>query len=153
MKKIVKIILIIIGLLVGFILIDSIQALVFDSNPIIGMQTREMKKVGILVETYHCGNGKHDTVIKGFSYSCTYDENITIIDKSRNIDNFSCDTALEYFYEDEKYYYSYECLKSDYVIVKYSDGNEETVKEALNNNRIDIGTLDKFKIHYIKHEK
>ena len=68
----IKKILIIIGIIIGIILLDSIQALVFDNNPIIGIQTRNMKKVGILVETIHCGNGKHDTVIKGFSYSCSY---------------------------------------------------------------------------------
>lgn len=141
---------IIIGILVGIILLDSIQTLIFDNNPIIGIQTRGMKKEGILVDTYHCGNGKHDTVIKGFSYSCVYDENVTIIDKSKDIEDFVCDTALDPFYEDDNYYYSYSCIKSDYVFVRYSDGTEETVKEALKNNRIDIGYLDKFNIHYIK---
>ena len=153
MKKSIKIGLIVIGVVVGIILLDSIQALVFDNNPIIGIQTRNMKKVGILVETIHCGNGKHDTVIKGFSSSCAYDENITIIDKSKEIKDFACDTALEKFYEDDKYVYSYPCIISDYIIVKYSDGTEETVKEALENNRIEIGDLDKFDISYIKQEK
>ena len=44
-----------------------------------------MKKVGILVDTHHCGNGKHDTVIKGFSYSCNYEGGkFTLVDETKN---------------------------------------------------------------------
>ena len=70
MKKALKISFGVIGVVIAIVLLDSIQALVFDNNPVIGIQTKNMKKVGILVDTHHCGNGKHDTVIKGFSYSC-----------------------------------------------------------------------------------
>ena len=45
MRKFIKRFLIVIGAIVGIILLDSIQALVFDNNPIIGIQTRNMKKV------------------------------------------------------------------------------------------------------------
>ena len=41
-------ILIIFEIVVGMILFDSIQALIFNNNPIIGFQTRGMKKEGIL---------------------------------------------------------------------------------------------------------
>ena len=64
MKKFSKLILIVLWVIVGIILLDLIQALVFNNNPIIWIQIRNMKKVGILVDTHHCGNGKHDTVIK-----------------------------------------------------------------------------------------
>lgn len=155
MKKV----LIIIGIIIGIVLIDSIQALVFDNNPL--LKIREYynggdlyyKDKGILVDTYCGTNGIKDTTIKGFSYSLDYDPNVTIIDKTKSIDNFACDTALDPFYEDDKYVYSYPCIISDYIIVKYSDGTEETVKEALKNNRIEIGYLDKFDIDYIKVEK
>lgn len=155
MKKV----LIIIGIIIGIVLIDSIQALVFDNNPL--LKIREYynggdlyyKDKGILVDTYCGTNGIKDTTIKGFSYSLDYDPNITIIDKTKTIDDFACDTALDPFYEDDKYVYSYPCIISDYIVVKYSDGTEETVKEALKNNRIEIGYLDKFDIDYIKVEK
>ncbi len=39
---------------------------------------------------------------------------------------------------------------SDYVVVKYSDGKEETVKQALKDNHISISDLDRFNIKYIK---
>ena len=45
MKTIIKKVLIVIGFIFGIILLDSIQALVFDNNPIIGIQTRNMKKL------------------------------------------------------------------------------------------------------------
>lgn len=159
MKKSMKKVFVIIGIIIGIILLDSIQALVFDNSPLIKVRKYYdggdlyYKDGGLLVETFCGTNGNKDTVIKGFSYSLDYDPNITIIDKTKSIDDFACDTALDPFYEDDKYVYSYPCIISDYIIVKYSDGTEETVKEALKNNRIEIGYLDKFDIDYIKVEK
>ena len=154
MKTIIKKVLIVIGVIFGIILLDSIQALVFDNNPIIGIQTRNMKKVGILVDTHHCGNGKHDTVIKGFSYSCNYEGgNYTLVDETKNKKDFACDDALESFYEDEKYTYFWSCIKNDYMVVKYDDGSKELISEALKNEHIEIQILDKFNISYIKEEK
>ena len=69
MEKSLIIILIIIGFLVGIILLDTIQALIFNNNPIIGIETHCRSKVGILVDTYHCGNGKNVTKFKTAS-SC-----------------------------------------------------------------------------------
>ena len=124
--------LIIIGIIIGIILLDSIQALFFDNNPIIGIQTRNMKKVGILVDTHHCGNGKHDTVIKGFSYSCTYEGGkYTLVDETKEKKDFACDTALESFYEDENYTYYWNCIKNEYMVVKYDDGSTKTISQAL----------------------
>jgi len=159
MKKYIKNCLIIVGVIVAIIILDTIIALKFDTSPFIRIReyynggNLNYKDKGILVDSYCGTNGIKDTVIKGFSYSLAYDPNITIIDKSKEIVGFSADTALEPFYEDDKYVYCYPCIISDYIIVKYSDGTEETVKEALKNNRIEIGYLDKFNIHYIKQEK
>lgn len=272
MKKGLKVILIILGVLVGFVLIDSIQALVFNNKPIIGLETKCMRKEGILVNTYYCDTGKItklrfsnsscdttticgieefnnqvdiENVIKenfkkmlevssGIS-SSTYDyiqneyydniinlgsgavpvllkmyengefskngldanisviaiqeiakcnikdkygvewtkpeefyelwknyncgmnqnsnDNYIIVDNSLEIDGFTCDTALDPFYEDEEYSYSFSCIKSDYVVVRYEDGHEETVKDALKNNKIRIEDLDKYNIKYYKEKK
>ena len=65
----------------------------------------------------------------------------------------STDTALEKFYETYDSVYYYGSIKSEYVIVKYTDGTSETVKDALANGRIKIDDLDKFGIHYIKEPK
>ena len=150
MKKI----LIVIGIIIGIILLDSIQALVFDNNPIIGIDSRCCKRSGILVDTHYCGNGKKDTVVKGFSYSCENDEETyTLIDKTKKIKDFVCAEALESFYQDENYIYYWSCIKNKYMIVKYSDGHEETISDALSQGKIDIQLLNKFDIDYIKEEK
>lgn len=150
MKKIIKIILIIIGI----ILIDSIQALLFNNNPIIGIDNKGMKKEGIFVDTYYCNQFDKHTVIKGFSYSCSYNgSNYKLIDKTKHKINFTCAEALESFYEDYKYIYYWECLKNKYMIIKYNNGYEETIKEGLKNNHININDLNKFDIDYIKIEK
>ena len=154
MKKFVKNGLIVIGVIVGIILLDSMQALIFDNNPILGIQTRGMKKVGILVDTFHCGNGKHDTVIKGFSHSCAIiDDNYILVDKTKEVNDFACAEALESFYEDDNYTYYWSCIKNTLMVVRYSDGNEETISDALKSKHIEIGDLDKFEIDYIKYEK
>lgn len=70
MKKSLKITLIIIGALIGFILLDTIQALVFNRNTIIGSETKCMRREGIFVNTYHCGNGKHISKLKFGNSSC-----------------------------------------------------------------------------------
>lgn len=64
MKKGLKIVLIVIGVGVGIILLDTIQALVFNNDPIIGSEMWCKKKSGILVDTYHCESGKKITKFK-----------------------------------------------------------------------------------------
>ena len=150
MKKV----LLVVGIIIGIILLDSIQALVFDKNPIIGIETRGMKRKGILVDTYHFGNGKHDTVIKGFSPSSSFNGgNYILVDETKEKEDFTCADALEPFYDDENYTYFWSCIKNKYMIVKYSDGSKELISDALKQGHIDIQILDKFNISYIKEEK
>lgn len=160
MKKNLKKFLIIIGAIIGIILLDSIQALFFDNNPIIKIKEYynggdlNYKSKGILVNTYNCTNGKKDTQLKGFSYSCNYKGgNYTLIDKTKDIKDFMCAEALEEFYEDTNYTYYWDCMKNEYMIVKYDDGTEETISQALLKGHIEIQILDKFDISYYKDEK
>ena len=76
MKKSLKIVLITIGILVGLVLLDTIQALVFNNNPIIGTEMWCKKKSGIIVDTYHC-NGKNITKFKDSSCNT---ESVCVID-------------------------------------------------------------------------
>ena len=160
MKKWLKTFLIVISLIIGIILLDSIQAFVFDNNPIISIREyydggdKNYKSKGILVDTINCTNGKKDTVLKGFSYSCSYNGgNYELVDKTKSIEDFACAEALEEFYEDANYTYYWNCMKNEYMVVKYDDGTEETISQALKKGHIDIQILDKFDISYIKHEK
>ena len=67
-----RILIIIICILIGLVLIDTIQALVFNNNPLIGVETKCRMKQGILVNTYHCGEGKNITRLKKNNV-CYYD--------------------------------------------------------------------------------
>ncbi|MBE6154407.1 MAG: hypothetical protein E7163_02365 [Firmicutes bacterium] len=160
MKKFIKRFLIIVGAIFAIVLLDSIQAFVFDNNPIIKIKEYynggdlNYKSIGILVDTINCSNGKKDTVLKGFSYSCSYNGgNYKLVDKTKNKLNFVCAEALQSFYEDDKYIYYWECMKNSYMVVEYDDGFEETISDALKQKHIDIQILDKFDIDYIKEEK
>ena len=71
MKKILKISLMIIGILICIILVDSFQAVLFNNNVLIGIESKCRKREGILVETYHCGNEKNISKFK--SNTCNYE--------------------------------------------------------------------------------
>ncbi len=87
-------------------------------------------------------------------YNCDNASSVAeIVDKSIYIDDFTCAEVLEPFYSDELYQYSYPCIKSSYVVVKYKNGDEETVEEALKKGTITISDLDNYNIHYLKEEK
>lgn len=159
-NSILKTILIIIGITIGIIILDSVQAFVFDNNPFIKIKEYynggdlNYKSKGLLVDTINCSNGNKDTVIKGFSYSCSYNGgNYKLIDKTKNKLNFICEEVEQKFYEEDNYIYYWECMKDSYMIVKYDDGYEETISEALKQKHIDIQVLDKFEIFYIKEIK
>jgi len=152
--------LIIIGVIVGIILLDTLQALIFDNNPVIKIKEYynggdlNYKSKGIIVDTINCVNRKKDTVIKGFSYSCSYNGGTyKLKDKTKTKLNFVCAEALQSFYEDDNYIYYWECMKNSYMVVEYDDGFKETISDALKQKHIDIPMLDKFNISYIKEEK
>ncbi|MBQ5563743.1 MAG: hypothetical protein IIT39_10195, partial [Clostridia bacterium] len=75
-----------------------------------------------------------------------------IIDRTVT-EQITTDSALEKFYEDDENEYYYGSIKSEYVIVKYSDGSQETVSSALQNGKITLSDLDKYNIGYIKQPK
>ena len=56
----------------------------------------------------------------------------------------------EPFFEDESYIYIFGSPISQHVIVEYTDGSTENIKEALENGHIQITDLDKYSIHYTK---
>jgi len=72
---------------------------------------------------------------------------IEIRDRAKE-ENLPCDTALEKFYEDESKEYYFSVIKSQYVIVTYSDGSSEDIVTALTAGRVAIADLDEFGIEY-----
>ena len=54
---------------------------------------------------------------------------------------FSCVEAPEKFYEDKKYIYSFPCIQSKSVYVKFENGNKMLVVDALNQEKVTIDEL------------
>lgn len=73
---------------------------------------------------------------------------LEIVDESE-----SCDTALEYLYEDEDNIYYLPCIKSDKVFLKYPDGKMLTLKDALIKNDISIEDVIEKDYDIIIHSK
>ena len=61
-------------------------------------------------------------------------------------------SALEPFYHDDEWVYSFANPISECVYVVYSDGTEPKIKEALAEGRVDITILDEFEFPYYKHK-
>ena len=70
-----------------------------------------------------------------------------IIDPTKD-PNFSYDTAVEKFYEDDNNEYFFGGIYSEHVIVQYADGSEEDITAALCSGRASISDLDRFDIRY-----
>lgn len=82
----------------------------------------------------------------------TYDRKVMDIKNTSKSDDV-CADALEEFYQDNKYKYSFPCMMSSKIIVYFNDGTQEYVRDALNKKDITISDLDKYKIKYLKEEK
>lgn len=79
-------------------------------------------------------------------------ENIQILDRTTR-EQLNVQDGKYKFYEDENYEYYYSDQRTKYVQVYYSNGEMETVEEALKNERISIDLLDKYGIEYLKNIK
>ena len=82
----------------------------------------------------------------------TYDRKVMDIKNTSKSDEV-CADALEEFYQDDKYKYSFPCMMSSKIIVYFNDGTQEYVRDALNKKDIEISDLDKYEIKYLKEEK
>ena len=163
MKKIIKVIVIlIIGTLLCFVL--DIWSILTFSKPIFAIREDNGDSVnivyrGLFYDTYNCMD--HSIAMiksKGSKYNCSVElinkrEVVEIVDKTIELDNLACAQALQKFYEDDKYTYMWSCFKDSYIVVKYSDGYEETVSAALKNGTIKISDLDRYNIKYYKELK
>ena len=72
---------------------------------------------------------------------------VSIEDRSET-EQLPTDEAIEVFYEDDQYAYSFASIRSHLVMVTYYDGRTEDIKTALETGRATIRDLDRFGIHY-----
>lgn len=81
MKKGLKIILIILGVLVGIIVLDTLQAKVFNNSPLLKIRENldggsiDYIDKGLFVNHYKCSNKEKTTTWKNTKYSCPIEEN------------------------------------------------------------------------------
>lgn len=114
-------------------------------------------------ESYSLGSygtlpeGTYRLVVEGMSveFSLPYTDRsiLSIVDHSLNNPDLAFAMALEPICEDDTNVYSFSCIKSQYVIVRYADGTEEDVKTALQAGRVTMDDLDAFGIRYLTEPK
>ena len=120
MKKGLKITLIVLVVMVGVVLLDTLQAKIFDNSPLLkirenldGGSTDYIDK-GLLVNYYHCNNSEKATTWKGTKFACSVKEKSnerSNEDKySRKIDNTTIELSVftgwhyeEITFEDSKF--------------------------------------------------
>ena len=80
MKKSLKITLIVLGVLVGIVALDTLQAKIFDNSPILKIRDNldggsiDYIDKGIFVNHYHCNNNEKVTTWKGTKFACSMEE-------------------------------------------------------------------------------
>lgn len=156
MKKYLKIIFGIIGLIVLLFVIDIVC--IFTINrPLFAIQNDGGNVYrGIFYDTYNCMEYSTPQIkAKGTKFTCSnvklnVGKVVSIKDTSKDIKDFVCAEALESFYEDNNYTYYWSCIKNEYIIVEYENGYEEKVSNALKYGTITIKDLDNYNIDYIK---
>ena len=135
MKKSLKIILIVIGIIAGFILLDTLQARIFKNSPIISWKEKldgdSYVDKGILVDTYYCRKDDIEEVswhLKNSKFTCPINEEIddeVFITKSDACNDIKYQT----YYEDKnRTIYLATCIAE--VNLRTEDGTI-TLKEHL----------------------
>jgi len=160
MNKWIKYILWVIGIIVLVMVID-ITCIFTIHRPLFAIKEDNGDSVnliyrGLFYDTYNCHEFATPQIkVKGAKYTCAvlkFDTGsvVSLEDKTKSMEDFACDSALEQFYEDDMYKYSWSCIKNDYMVVKYESGFEETISDALKYGTITISDLDRYNIDYIK---
>lgn len=75
-----------------------------------------------------------------------------IVDRAEE-EGIPTDDAIEPFFEDEHFVYSFSSIRSEFVLVTFADGEVMPVKDALEKGYITIRALDVYSIHYYKDAK
>ena len=124
MKKGLKITLIVLGVLVGIVALDTLQAKVFDNSPILKIRDNldggsiDYVDKGLFVNHYHCNNNEKVTTWKGTKFACSIKEsNIEEFDfylsKLKNHNNIKFN---DYFTFSDRKIYLADNIKEFYVV-------------------------------------
>ena len=143
MKKSLKITLIVLGVLVGIVALDTLQAKIFDNSPLLKIRdnldggTTDYIDKGIFVNHYHCNNNENVTIWIGTKFACSVKESNT-----KEFDFYLTKPEIhndirfnDYFTFENRKIYLARNINQFYVV----DGKTMTLKEYISNNN---GTLD-----------
>lgn len=151
MKKNVKIILIVIGVLVGLVLLDTLQARILKHSPIISWKEElsdddSWVDRGILIDTYYCTK-EQDIVtvswkLKGNKFTCPIDnikiEKFVNYDFSVTVDSNSKYEKISAFdYKDVKYYYG----NTNFSLSLTENNYKYTIDVALTNELVTFDNI------------
>ena len=141
MKKTIKYLCILVGVILLIFLMDLSRSVLFNKEPLIVISTTNDNGVkvsnSILYKTYNC-NGKIYVESISSKFNCPIENKlITLTQNNKDI----CIDGIDYFYEDENYRYYFTCLKSNYIIVNIND-KEYMLKDALENGIITIKDIE-----------
>lgn len=138
MKKVAKVLLIVFGILIGILLIDTIQAKIFNNKPILKVVeyynggNLYQKDKSLLVDTYTCTNGKKETIFKWEKFDCPIDN----VDDIYNDKENNNDSQIELFMlgltlDDGRHvFFTFD--------VSYMDRDNPSLFDALTNKKITI---------------
>ena len=153
MKKVLKITLIVLGVFIGIIVIDTLQAKFINSSPILkireNIDDKQYIDKGLLVNHYHCYN-EDITVFKNTKYFCDVskdDENQKYVNTIDNL-TFELDILNNWHYEeiksvDDSYKFALKLYKDSQdkyaILYVYNNlfsvcGTGRTIKEITLNN-------------------
>lgn len=112
-------------------------------------------KRGVYIDGFMYLFGENNFLVKEISPDAKPDEAdeiAKIVDRTKEA-NITCAAAMEMFFDDGYTKYYFPAIKSQHVIVTYSNGASEDIVTALNAGRVTIKDLDEFKIEYYTKKK
>ena len=81
-----------------------------------------------------------------------YDQ-LKVVDYTIQDDSEVCAQALELIYSDSDYNYYLPCIKSAYISLIWDDGTVDSLKNAIENEKVSMKSLESHGLGIIKNEK
>ena len=139
MKKGLKITLIVIGVLVGIIALDTLQAKIFDNSPLLKIRdnldggTLDYIDKGMFVNHYHCKNNEDVTTWKGVKFACSIKEdsnsNVPSKKELEEINNKIIDYFMSSNKDYDNYSFNYVDITNNVVVVGLLNNSNEMQEE------------------------
>ena len=134
MKKKIKIFLIVLGVLLGIIALDTLQAIIFDNSPLLKIRDNfnissiDYIDKGIFVNHYHCSDNEKVTTWKKTKFACSIKE-ISLNDINDKITNFISNNQQD----NTNFAYNYIDTEKHVIVVGLVDNLEFNQDEFFTN--------------------